>query len=105
MLRATPMALAVVVAAEPMPTDLATALVQYGAIGILLGFFVWWSRADKVKSDQRWSDVNDKMFNMQARQIDALNEATTAAREQTRVITKLDETLRERPCLLPEKRR
>jgi hypothetical protein len=93
------MALAVVVAAESTPTDTATALAQYGAIGILLGFFVWWSRKDKESADARWADVNQKMFNMQERQITALNESADANREQVAAVRDLSESLKRRPCL------
>jgi len=103
MLRATPMLLACCVAVEGVPTDLATALVQYGAIGILLGFFVWWSRKDKEQSDTRWVDTNKQLFQMQERQIDALNDATDAAKEQTQVVRELDKTLRERPCMIQKR--
>jgi hypothetical protein len=100
-----PMALAIVVAAEPAAPDLPTALIQYGAIGILLGFFVWWSRSDKVASDRRWAEVNEKMFSMQERQIEALNYSADASKEQTRVMEELNAAMRDRPCMLPEKRR
>lgn len=105
MLRIAPMVLAVVVAADQPATDPATALMQYGAIGVLLGFFVWWSRTDKVASDARWAQTNDKLFEMQKAQTDALNESKDAIREQTRVITDLNAAMRDRPCMVPEKRR
>jgi hypothetical protein len=99
------MVLAVVLAAEQVPIDLPTSLIQYGAIGILLGFFVWWSRKDKEQSDTRWAEVNKQMFEMQERQIDAMNASSDAAREQVRIVSELNQTLRERPCLKKENER
>ena len=74
-------------------------LAKYGAMGILLGWFVYWSRKDKVRSEQNWDKTNEKMFSVISEQTEAAVAQVEAVKKQTRVIEKLSHDMRERPCL------
>ncbi|MCP4639445.1 MAG: hypothetical protein GY851_03380 [bacterium] len=74
-------------------------LAKYGAMGVLLGWFVYWSRKDKVRSEQNWEKTNEKMFGVIKDQTEAAVAQAEAVKKQTRVIEKLSHDMRERPCL------
>jgi hypothetical protein len=104
MLRAIPLATACFLAADTA-AGTETKLLEYGVIGALLISFIWWSRADKEKSDKKWDDTNAAMMEMIRGQTTAATQATDAAREQTEAVRDLSAALRERPCLIPNDNR
>lgn len=104
MLRTMPLAAACFLAADT-PSGVEAKLLEYGVIGCLLLSFIWWSRADKEKSDKKWDETNAAMMEMIRGQTTAATEATVAAREQTEAVRDLSAALRERPCLVQDDKR
>jgi hypothetical protein len=78
----------------------------YGIIGLLLGWFVWWSRKDKLSADTRLDGISKQMYDIVEKQTKAIEEHAAATREysqtiqkQTAVLEELVEILDKRPCL------
>jgi len=103
MLRIAPVAAAFMVAADASGGP-ETKLIEYGIIGALLLTYIWWSRADKEKSDAKWDATNAQLFEVVESHATKMTEATDAIRDQTRELNDLNLALRERPCMVDKEK-
>lgn len=78
-----------------------SALLQYGALGVLTAIFVGLAIQDKRRTDKKLEEVTNKLLGIGAEQARLVEQNTSSNEKLAKAIDRQTEHLQTRPCLLP----